>query len=38
MDFSLLSEENFDIELYKVFAKIDKFVSPKKLKKVKQEK
>jgi predicted nucleic acid-binding Zn-ribbon protein len=38
MDFSQLSEENYDIELSKVFAKIDKFVSPKKLKKVKQEK
>jgi hypothetical protein len=38
MDFSQLSEENCDIELSKVFAKIDKIVSPKELKKVKQEK
>jgi hypothetical protein len=38
MDFSLLSEENYDIELSKVFAKLDKIVSPKELKKVKQEK
>jgi hypothetical protein len=38
MDFSQLSEENHDIELSKVFAKIDKIVSPKELKKVKQEK
>jgi len=38
MDFSQLSEENSDIELSKVFAKIDKIVSPKELKKVKQEK
>jgi hypothetical protein len=38
MDFSRLSEENHDIELSKVFAKIDKIVSPKELKKVKQEK
>jgi len=38
MDFSQLSEENHDIELSKVFAKIDKIVSPKGLKKVKQEK
>jgi GTP-binding protein EngB required for normal cell division len=38
MDFSQLSEENYDIELSKVFAKIDKIVSPKELKKVKQEK
>jgi hypothetical protein len=38
MDFSQLSEENHDIELPKVFAKIDKIVSPKELKKVKQEK
>jgi len=26
MDFSLLSEENYDIELYKVFAKLDKMI------------
>jgi hypothetical protein len=38
MDFSQLSEENSDIELSKVFAIIDKIVSPKELKKVKQEK
>jgi predicted nucleic acid-binding Zn-ribbon protein len=38
MDFSQLSEENYDIELSKVFAKLDKIVSPKDLKKVKQEK
>jgi GTP-binding protein EngB required for normal cell division len=38
MDFSQLSEENHDIELSKVFAKIDKIVCPKELKKVKQEK
>jgi predicted nucleic acid-binding Zn-ribbon protein len=38
MDFSQLSEENHDIELSKIFAKIDKIVSPKELKKVKQEK
>jgi hypothetical protein len=38
MDFSQLSEENCDIELSKVFAKLDKLVSPKELKKVKQEK
>jgi hypothetical protein len=38
MDFSQLSEENHDIELFEVFAKIDKIVSPKELKKVKQEK
>jgi hypothetical protein len=38
MDFSQLSEENCDIELSKVFAKLDKIVSPKELKKVKQEK
>jgi hypothetical protein len=38
MDFSQLSEENYDIELSKFFAKIDKIVSPKELKKVKQEK
>jgi hypothetical protein len=38
MDFSQLSEENYDIKLSKVFAKLDKIVSPKELKKVKQEK
>jgi hypothetical protein len=38
MDFSKLSEENYDIELSKVFAKLDKIVSPKELKNVKQEK
>jgi hypothetical protein len=38
MDFSQLCEENYDIELSKVFAKIDRIVSPKELKKVKQEK
>jgi hypothetical protein len=38
MDFFRLSEENHDIELSKVFSKIDKIVSPKELKKVKQEK
>jgi hypothetical protein len=38
MDFSQLSKENYDIELFKVFAKLDKIVSPKELKKVKQEK
>jgi hypothetical protein len=38
MDFSLLSEENYDIELSKSFAKLDKMVSPKELKNVKQEK
>jgi predicted nucleic acid-binding Zn-ribbon protein len=38
MDFSQLSDENYDIELSKVFAKLDKIVSPKDLKKVKQEK
>jgi hypothetical protein len=38
MDFSQLSEENHDIELSKVFAKFDKLISPKELKKVKQEK
>jgi len=38
MDFSQLSKENYDIELSKVFAKFDKIVSPKELKKVKQEK
>jgi len=30
MDFSQLSKENYDIKLSKVFAKIDKIVSPKK--------
>jgi hypothetical protein len=38
MDFSQLSEENYDIELSKVFAKFDKLIYPKELKKVKQEK
>jgi hypothetical protein len=38
MDFSQLSKENYDIELSKVFAKLDKMVSPKELKKLKQEK
>jgi predicted nucleic acid-binding Zn-ribbon protein len=38
MDFSQLYEENYDIELSKVFAKLDKIVSPKELKKVNQEK
>jgi GTP-binding protein EngB required for normal cell division len=38
MDFSQLSEENYDIEFSIVFAKLDKIVSPKELKKVKQEK
>jgi hypothetical protein len=38
MDFSRLSEENYDIELSKVFSKLDKIVSPKELKKVKEEK
>jgi hypothetical protein len=38
IDFSQLSKENYDIELSKVFAKIDKIVSTKELKKVKQEK
>jgi hypothetical protein len=38
MYFSQLSEENHVIELSKVFAQIDKIVSPKELKKVKQEK
>jgi hypothetical protein len=36
MDFSQLSEETYDIELSKVFAKFDKIISPKELKKVKQ--
>jgi hypothetical protein len=35
MDFSQLSEENYDIELSKVLAIIDKIVSPKELEKVK---
>jgi hypothetical protein len=38
MDFSQLSEENYDIELSKGFAKFDETISPKELKKVKQEK
>jgi hypothetical protein len=38
MDFSQLSEENHDIELSKFFAKIEKIVSPKGPRKVKQEK
>jgi hypothetical protein len=38
MDFTQLSEENYDIGLSKVFAKLDKMVSPKELRKVKQEK
>jgi hypothetical protein len=38
MDFSQSSEENYDIEHSKVFAKFDKLISPKELKKVKQEK
>jgi hypothetical protein len=38
MDFSQLSEENYDIELSNVFAKLDKMVSPKEFKNVKQEK
>jgi hypothetical protein len=38
MDLSQLSEENYDIDLSKVFAKLDKMVSLKDLKKVKQEK
>jgi hypothetical protein len=38
MDFSQLSKENYDIEIFNVFAKLDKIVSPKELKKVKQEK
>jgi hypothetical protein len=38
IDFSKLSKENYDIEFSKVFAKLDKMVSPKELKKVKQEK
>jgi hypothetical protein len=35
MDFSQFSEENYDIEPSRVFAKLDKIVSPKELKKVK---
>jgi hypothetical protein len=38
MDFSQLSKENYDIELSKVFAKLDKMVSLREFKKVKQEK
>jgi hypothetical protein len=38
MDFSQLFEENYGIELSKVFAKFDKIISPKELKKEKQEK
>jgi len=38
MNFSQLYEENYDIELSKVFAKFDKIISPKELKNVKQEK
>jgi hypothetical protein len=38
MEFSQFSKENYDIEISKVFAKLDKIVSPKELKKVKQEK
>jgi hypothetical protein len=38
MEFSQFSEENYDIEISKVFAKLDKIVSPKELKNVKQEK
>jgi hypothetical protein len=38
MDFSQLSKENYDIELSKVFAKLDKIIFPKELKTVKQEK
>jgi len=38
IDFSQLSEENYHIELSKVFVKLEKIVSPKELKKVKQEK
>jgi hypothetical protein len=35
MDFSQLSEENYNIELSKVFAKLDKIISPKELKRIK---
>jgi len=38
MDFSQLSEKNYDIELSKVFVKFDKIIYPKELKNVKQEK
>jgi hypothetical protein len=38
MDFSQSSEENYDIELSKVCTKFNKLISPKELKKVKQEK
>jgi hypothetical protein len=38
MDFCQLSGENYDIELSNIFAKLDKMVSPKELKKVKQGK
>jgi hypothetical protein len=38
MDFSQSSKENSDIELSKVFTKFEKLISPKELKKVKQEK
>jgi hypothetical protein len=38
MNFSQLSEENYDIELSKVFFKLYKMVSPKELKKINQEK
>jgi hypothetical protein len=38
MDFSQLSKENYDIELSKVFAKFGKIISPKELKKMKEEK
>jgi hypothetical protein len=38
MDFSQLYGENYDIELSKFFAKLDKMVSPKELKNVKHEK
>jgi hypothetical protein len=35
MEFSQFSEEKYDIELSKVFAKLDKIVSTKEFKKVK---
>jgi len=38
MNSSQLFEENYNIELSKVFAKLNKMVSPKELKKVKREK
>jgi GTP-binding protein EngB required for normal cell division len=38
MEFSQFFEENYDIELSKVFAKLDKIVYTKEFKKVKQEK